>query len=232
MNMNLLQKIIFGIAFLFPVLFFGQNDEEIYPPKEFQYVHKAIPDVAYDIRYAGNHNFIGEPIEGYVNPVALLTSEAAAALKKVQEELKTRGYQLKVFDAYRPQQAVNHFIKWAKDTAATRMKTEFYPEVDKKNLFKLDYIASRSGHTRGSTVDLTVIETVSGKELDMGSPYDFFGEISHHGAPGITPEQERNRSLLKNAMEKHGFRPLATEWWHYTLKNEPYPDTYFDFPVK
>lgn len=232
MNMNKLHRIIFGITFLLPVLFFGQNIRETYPPKGFVYVHKVIPEVAYDIRYAGDHNFIGEPIEGYKNPVALLTSEAADALRKVQQELKNQGYQLKVFDAYRPQQAVNHFIAWAKDTAATQMKPEFYPEVDKKDLFKLDYIASRSGHTRGSTVDLTIIDSTSGKELDMGSSYDFFGEISHHGAPGITPKQERNRSLLKNTMQKHGFRPLATEWWHYTLENEPYPDTYFKFPVK
>ena len=206
--------------------------QDKYPPEGFVYIHEAIPSVKYEIRYSGEHNFIGSPINGYEKPVALMTREAAAALKKASEKLEAQGYVLKIFDAYRPKRAVNQFIAWARDPEDVKMKAEFYPEVDKKDLFKLGYIASKSGHTRGSTVDLTIIEKATGKEVDMGSPYDFFGDISHHGTTKITPQQTRNRELLMRAMQQAGFRSYSEEWWHYTLKNEPYPDTYFDFPVK
>lgn len=201
-------------------------------PEGFVYVKEKIPDVQLDIRYAGSNNFLGKPVEAYKNPVAILSKPATEALKKVQEELKQQGYKLKIFDAYRPQTAVNNFITWAKDPADTIAKNEFYPEVDKKDLFKLGYIASNSGHSRGSTVDLSIINAKTGEELDMGSSYDFFGEISHHSSTKITPQQKANRELLKNIMMKHNFQPYPEEWWHYTLRNEPNPDTYFDFPVE
>lgn len=206
--------------------------QESYPPEGFVYTHKAIPTARHEIRYAGNHNFIGKPVTGYEKPVALLTEEAAEALVKVQNELLGQGYSIKIFDAYRPQRAVNHFIKWARQPQATKMKQEFYPEVNKKDLFTLGYIASKSGHSRGSTIDLTIVNTATEKEVDMGGPFDFFGEVSHHGSSKITSEQKKNRNLLKQAMLKGGFRAYSEEWWHYTLNAEPYPDTYFDFPVK
>jgi D-alanyl-D-alanine dipeptidase len=202
------------------------------PAKGFVYVKDVIPDVKYEIRYAGSNNFLGRPVKGYYTAEAILTKEAATALKKVQDELKTKGYGLKIFDAYRPQHAVNDFIAWAKDLSDTINKRVFYPNVPKSELFKRGYIASRSGHSRGSTVDLTIVNLKTGKELDMGSPYDFFGEISHHDAKGITTMQKQNRELLRKVMEKHGFKSYSVEWWHYTLQVEPYPETYFDFPVK
>ena len=226
------QNLIFAITLLLPGITFPQNGHDKYPPKGFVYIHEMIPDVEYEIRYAGSNNFLGELVSGYENEVALLTTEAAEALKQVQQDLQKQGYCLKIFDAYRPQQAVDHFGSWAKDPDATSMKQEYYPNVKKEDLFEQDYIAARSGHTRGSTVDLTLIGYSTGEELDMGSPYDFFGKISHHGAAGVSPQQEANRMILKNAMEKNGFHPLATEWWHYTLRNEPYPETYFNFPVR
>lgn len=206
--------------------------QEVYPPEGFVYTHEAIPTAEHEIRYAGSHNFMGEPVTGYEKPVALLSTAAAAALKKAQMELLNTGYCIKIFDAYRPQRAVNHFIRWAKEPKATEMKQEFYPEVDKSQLFQRGYIASKSGHSRGSTVDLTLVDADTGEELDMGSPYDFFGPISHHGAKTITETQTHNREILKQAMNRAGFRAYSEEWWHYTLRNEPYPDTYFDFPVK
>lgn len=209
-----------------------KQPQEQYPPEGFVYVHEAIPDVVYAIRYAGNNNFIGNPVPGYERPVALLSSEAATALGHAQEALKSKGYRIQLFDAYRPQSAVNHFIEWARDEKDTLMKEDFYPEVDKKDLFKLGYIAERSGHSRGSTVDLSLVDIHTDEEVDMGSPYDFFGERSHHGSPAVTPEQTSNRNILRKAMEAAGFEALPEEWWHYRLKNEPYPDTYFDFPVR
>ena len=219
----------FGIWLVTLLISFTQDT---YPPEGFVYIHKAIPSAQLEIRYSGDHNFIGSPINGYERPVALMTREAATALKKAADKLETQGYILKIFDAYRPQRAVNQFITWAKDPADVKMKQEFYPEVDKKDLFRLGYIASKSGHSRGSTVDLTIIDKATGKEVDMGSPYDFFGKISHHGAKNITPQQTRNRELLMRALQQAGFRAYPEEWWHYTLKEEPYPDTYFDFPVR
>lgn len=201
-------------------------------PQGFVYVKNIIPEVKLDIRYADSNNFIGKPVKGYNQPVAILSQPAAEALKKVQEELSKKGYNLKIFDAYRPQTAVDNFIAWAKDPADTLNKKHFYPQVEKQDLFNLGYIASKSGHSRGSTVDLTIINAATGEELDMGSSYDFFGEISHHNCTKITSEQKANRELLKQVMIKHGFHPYPEEWWHYILKNEPYPDTFFDFPVE
>ncbi len=200
-------------------------------PENFVYLDQAIPDIVLDMRYAGSNNFIGKPIEGYLNPKAILTKPAAEALKKVQAELENQGYCLKVFDAYRPQRAVDHFKEWAKNQDDTLTKNRFYPEVKKKDLFNLGFLASRSGHSRGSTLDLTLVEVETGKEVDMGGTYDFFGMISHHNYPNITLRQKKHRELLKNTMMKYGFRPYAKEWWHYTYQQEPFPDTYFNFVI-
>lgn len=192
---------------------------------------EAVPDAILEIRYYSTYNFIGERIDGYRMPVALLTRQAAAALKQVSDDLLQRGFRLKIFDAYRPQMAVDHFMRWAKDIPDIRMKPIFYPDIDKQALISQGFIAARSGHSRGSTVDLTLLNAQSGKEVDMGGPFDFFGPISHPDCPDVTPQQHENRMTLQRAMVGHGFLPLSTEWWHFTLANEPYPDTYFTFPI-
>lgn len=198
----------------------------------FVSVSEAIPDVLLDIRYYSTYNFVGERIDGYEEPVALLTREAAVALKAVSDELRTRGLRLVIYDGYRPQRAVDHFVRWAEDVADTRMKPIFYPEVDKRELFSQGFIARHSGHSRGSTVDLTLLDEATGQLLDVGGAFDYFGERSHGDYAGVTPAQRANRQLLREAMLAHGFKPLSTEWWHFTLRNEPWPDTFFDFPVK
>lgn len=202
-------------------------------PSEFVLLADAIPDAILEIRYYGTYNFVGERIDGYEQPVALLTKEAAAALKEVSDELNAKGYRLKIYDAYRPQRAVDHFVRWARDPQDTRMKEYFYPMLPKNVLFKQGYISSHSGHTRGSTVDLTLFDMKTEKELDMGGTFDWFGEESHPSYTGeLTPEQLANRRLLRDAMVRHGFKPISTEWWHFTLRNEPYPFTYFNYPVR
>ena len=197
----------------------------------FVSVGQLIPDAILEIRYYTTFNFIGDRIDGYEQPVALLTREAASRLKEVSGDLAGKGYRLKIYDAYRPQKSVDHFMRWAKDPADTRMKAYFYPDLDKSVLIPGGYIAERSGHSRGSTVDLTLFNMRAEKDADMGSPFDFFGEISHPDCRQITPEQYRNRMLLRESMLRRGFRPVAEEWWHFTLENEPYPDTFFTFPV-
>ncbi|HSI68900.1 MAG TPA: M15 family metallopeptidase [Gillisia sp.] len=201
-------------------------------PNGFVYVRDVIPDVVVEMRYNTHNNFVGRPIEGYKGNYAVLAEPAAKALKKVQEELKQDGYCLKIFDAYRPQRAVNQFISWARQPGDTLTKQEFYPEVPKNELFERGYIASRSGHSRGSTVDLGVIDANTGEALEMGSPYDFFGSISHHDTSLISQEHRENRQYLKNIMRKHGFVAYPQEWWHYTFKPESFPQTYFDFLVE
>jgi D-alanyl-D-alanine dipeptidase len=196
------------------------------------YVTDVIPTAQLEIRYFSDDNFVGTVIDGYEAPKAILTIEAAQALKKAADTLEEQGYYIKIFDAYRPQRAVDHFVRWAKDLDDTKMKEKYYPDLDKSVLFELGYIAEKSGHSRGSTVDLTLIEISTGKEVDMGSGFDFFGEISNHGTDLITAEQEKNRNILRDAMVDAGFEVYPEEWWHYKLKDEPYPDTYFDFPVK
>ena len=197
----------------------------------FVLISQFVPDAILEIRYYSIYNFVGDRIDGYEQPVALLTREAATALKAVSDELRPKGYRLKIYDAYRPQKAVTHFLNWAKDTKDTRMKAYFYPELEKSMLFSRGYIARHSGHSRGSTVDLTLFDTKTGKEVDMGGPFDYFGKLSHTDYTGITKTQYRNRMLLRKVMLTHGFKPVRGEWWHFTLKNEPYPDTYFTFPV-
>ena len=198
---------------------------------DFVLLSEAVPDIILEIRYYSTFNFIGDRIDGYDEPVALVTRETAAALKKVSAELAGKGFRLKVFDAYRPQKAVDHFMRWALDAEDIRMKQYFYPELDKPALFARGYIAARSGHSRGSTVDVTLFDMKTEKDVDMGGTFDYFGELSHPDYRDITDEQFQNRMILRNAMLAHGFRPLAEEWWHFTLGNEPFPDTYFTFPV-
>ena len=199
---------------------------------DFVLLTDVVPDAILEIRYYSTYNFVGDRIDGYEQPTALLTKEAAAALKNASDELKAKGYRLKIYDAYRPQKAVTHFMNWAKDIDDTRMKEYFYPELDTSVLFDQGYIAEKSGHSRGSTVDLTLFDMKTEKEVDMGGTFDYFGELSHPDyKEGITEEQYSHRMILRDAMINNGFKPLVEEWWHFTLENEPYPDTYFQFPV-
>ena len=197
---------------------------------DFVEVADVVPGVILDIRYYSADNFIGERIDGYDEPVALLTKEAALALKNADEEIKKRGLCFKIYDAYRPQMAVDHFVRWAQDLGDVRMKESYYPDVSKQELFPLGFIAEHSGHSRGSTIDLTLHNIAGEKDLDMGGTFDFFGDISHSDYTNLSPEQLNNRRYLKEVMVRNGFTPLREEWWHYTLKDEPYPDIYFSFP--
>ncbi len=217
---------------------------------QFVTLTDIVPDAILEIRYYGTYNFVGERIDGYLAPTALLTREAADSLRAVSDDVKAQGYRLKIYDAYRPQKAVDHFVRWAADVTDTLMDDYFYPDLDKGVLFEQEYIYERSGHTRGSTVDLTLFDMTTEKELDMGGTFDWFGPESHPDFCGnpdtgeyngdnsksptgrsISEEQFANRMILRKAMLRHGFKPLDTEWWHFTLTNEPFPDTYFTFPV-
>ena len=220
---------------------------------QFVTLTDAVPDAILEIRYFGTYNFVGTRIDGYEEPTALLTRQAAEALRRVSDDVMSQGYRLKIYDAYRPQKGVDHFVRWAADLADTQMKPYFYPDLDKSVLFEQEYIMEKSGHTRGSTVDLTLFDMATEKELDMGGTFDWFGPESHPDFCGnpetgqytgdcskspaepkrsITEQQFKNRMILRKAMTDHGFKPLATEWWHFTLKDEPFPDTYFTFPVR
>ena len=201
-------------------------------PNGFVYAKDIINDLDVELRYYSTENFVGDTIEGYNSNQLILTKAAADKLKLVQDELQKQNLCLKVYDGYRPQRAVNHFMRWARDLNDTINKSEFYPEVNKRNLFKLGYIATKSGHSRGSTLDLTITDGETGEPLDMGSPYDFFGQKSWVNFDGITKEQKANRQLLQNVMLKHNFRNYPKEWWHFTLRWEPFPKTYFDFVVE
>ncbi|MAP95354.1 MAG: peptidase M15 [Ponticaulis sp.] len=201
-------------------------------PEGFVNAQTYIHGLQADMRYFGDDNFIGRPIDGYDAPICYLTIEAAEALSKVQAELSGFGLGLKVFDCYRPASAVADFAAWARDLDDEKMKAKYYPEVEKSRLFELGYIAERSGHSRGSTMDLTIIELSTGEELDMGSRYDLFDPLSWPSDPRPTAQQRGNRALIQSVMLSNGFRGIKEEWWHFTLNNEPYPDTYFDFPVK
>ena len=210
----------------------------------FVMITDVMPDAILEIRYYSTYNFVGTRIDGYLAPVALLTRRAADSLRAVSDEVKKMGYRLKIYDAYRPQMGVDHFLRWGADLSDTAMKRYFYPNVDKSRLFELEYIAEKSGHSRGSTVDLTLFDMNTEKELDMGGTFDWFGRESHPDCGGnpktmeyrtndtITAQQFANRMILRKAMINHGFKPYECEWWHFTLKNEPYPNTYFTFPVE
>lgn len=218
------------ILFLFIGCHFGISAQKMH--EDFVYLKDVDASIQTELRYFSHQNFIGKPIDGYQKDCIILTKLTAEALQKIQANLKKEGLSLKVFDAYRPQQAVNHFVKWAKILNDTLMKKEYYPNVLKSQLFQLGFIASKSGHTRGSTVDITLIKLNTKKELDMGSAYDFFGEESHPFYKKITKKQQENRLFLRKIMVENGFSPYDNEWWHFTLKNEPFPDTYFNFPIK
>ena len=200
-------------------------------PSGFVLLSDYVPHMIQEIRYFSTYNFIGERIDGYEEPCAILTAEAARALKSVSNELFVLGYRVKVFDAYRPARAVKQFVLWGIEDTDVRMKPYFYPYLNKQDLFAEGYIAKLSSHSRGSTVDLTLLDMKTGKEVDMGSPFDLFSEKSHPDYTDITDEQYDNRMLLQHVMVRNGFVPIDCEWWHFTLKDEPYPDTYFDFPV-
>jgi len=230
------------------------NNQQVSPTddsSDFVMLAEAVPDAILEIRYYSTYNFVGQRIDGYEEPTALLTRQAADSLKVVSDEVKQMGYRLKIYDAYRPQKAVDHFVRWAKDIPDTLMKHFFYPDLTKDVLFPQKYIMEKSGHTRGSTLDLTLFDMETEKELDMGGTFDWFGPESHPDFCGnpetgeftgdnskspvgrtITPQQFANRMILRRVMLKHGFVPMDTEWWHFTLKDEPYPDTFFTFPVK
>jgi D-alanyl-D-alanine dipeptidase len=200
-------------------------------PAAFVDAATVVPGLVADMRYAGSHNFVGRPIDGYQAPHCLLTQAAAAALAEVARDLNSRGLVIKVFDCYRPERAVMNFVRWARDLNDTAEKAEFYPDVDKRVLFRDGYIASRSGHSRGSTLDLTLTKA-DGSELDMGTHFDFFSPKSWTDDASMSTEQHANRMLLATAMRRRGFRGYDKEWWHFTLRGEPFPDTYFDFPVQ
>ncbi|MBC3757504.1 M15 family metallopeptidase [Hyunsoonleella sp. SJ7] len=219
-------------AFLYSLTFFLCSLIHAQLPDGFVYVNDEIPDVLVELKYYSANNFVGEPVDGYHNNCLILTKATVDALKKVQAELKQKNLCIKVFDGYRPQRAVNHFIRWAKDLKDTINKTRFYPDILKRNLFKAGYISSHSGHSKGSTVDITIANCETKAELDMGSIFDFFGERSWVSYENISEEQKKNRQLLQTVMLKYGFRNYPKEWWHFTLRFEPFPNTYFDFPVE
>ncbi|MCR8657646.1 M15 family metallopeptidase [Paenibacillus endoradicis] len=201
-------------------------------PKGFVYLDEVIPTAQFEMRYYSDYNFVGAQIDGYLAPLAIGTRVMADALLKVSNELEEMGYQLLIYDTYRPAKAVQQFLAWSKDTDDIDMKEDFYPNIDKATLFKSGYLSSKSGHSRGSTVDLTLIHKDTKQEVDMGSPYDLLDEISHFSTKLITDEQASNRQLLQDVMVKYGFKPYSKEWWHYVLKNEPYPSTYYDFDIQ
>ena len=207
------------------------KNEVTMDPSGFVLLADFVPTIIQEIRYYSTYNFIGDRIDGYEEPVALLTKEAARAVKSASNELFVQGYRMKVFDAYRPACAVKHFVLWGIEDQDIRMKPYFYPDLEKGELFVQGYIAKKSGHSRGSTIDLTLLDMKTGKEVDMGGPFDYFSELSHPDYRGITDEQYENRMMLQKVMVRNGFQPLDCEWWHFTLEDEPYPDTYFNFPV-
>jgi D-alanyl-D-alanine dipeptidase len=201
-------------------------------PPGFVDAAAVVDGLIIDMRYFGANNFVGERIDGYERPRCLLSVQAAYALAAVERDLAAHGLGLKVFDCYRPQRAVAQFVRWAQRIDDVKRKREFYPDVDKRDLFTGGYISDRSGHSRGSTVDLTLVRRADARELDMGSPFDFFSPKSWPSDRSVSDQAQQNRALLAAAMRRGGFRPYDKEWWHFTLNNEPFPDTYFDFPVR
>jgi D-alanyl-D-alanine dipeptidase len=201
-------------------------------PEGFVYIDELIEDCIADAKYWGTDNFAGRRIDGYESPLVVMTREAAACCVRAADILRGRGYWLKIYDAYRPQRAVDDFARWVADVNDIRRKPIHYPRVDKKDFFALGYVAERSGHTRGSAVDLTLVDAQTCQELDMGTVFDFMDPRSHIAAQGLTDQQEANRAILRDAMMASGFEAYAFEWWHFSLRQEPYPETYFDFSVR
>jgi D-alanyl-D-alanine dipeptidase len=238
------------------LLFSGDGFSESCRPADMVDIAEVVPSAILDIRYFGPHNFVGQRVDGYGAPKCLMTHKAALALAKVQSELQAFSLSLKIYDCYRPQRAVDHFVRWAKDVGDAKTKEEFYPTVDKRHLFRDGYIAKKSGHSRGSTIDLTIVPLPVPKQeaytpgqplfacylpadqrfkdnsIDMGTGFDCFHALSHTENPQVGEQQRIGRLLLKSLMDKYGFKNYDQEWWHYTLKNEPYPNTYFDFPIE
>ena len=200
-------------------------------PEGFVRLSDMAPRVLQDIRYATHYNFLGRPAAGYEAPVACMTRAAAEALEAVSREIIEQGYLLKVFDAYRPQRAVDDFNQWVLDSDE-RMRPWFYPDVDKADLYALDFLGRHSAHSRGSAVDLTLFDLREGRDADMGGPFDFFGPRSNYQWEGLTQAQAENRRFLRELMTAHGFRPLDAEWWHFQLIDEPFPETWFDFVIR
>lgn len=245
-----MKKITLILYLLFSTFLYTQQI-----PEGFVEIREVIPDIILDLRYLTIHNFLGVTVDGYKSEKCYITNAAADSLLKVQQELKRFGFSLKIYDAYRPQKAVDHFVEWAKDLADTITKKEFYPTIDKSRLFIDGYIAEKSGHSRGSTIDLTIVplplssqpefemnnqcecyrpidERFRDNSIDMATGFDCFNELSHTENPSLSYQQKANRLLLVSLMEKYGFKNLSEEWWHFTLKNEPFPDTYFDFDIE
>lgn len=202
------------------------------PHDGFVYLKDAFPNAKFDVRYSTSHNFTGKIVEGYLSDNISLSEKAAEALKKASDTLEKKGYGILIYDAYRPKRAVDSFIVWGNQPENNLTKAEFYPDFEKSQLFKLGYLAKRSAHSRGSTIDLTIFDLKTGEPLDMGSPYDFLGPVSNHGSKLISETQTQNRNILKDAMKAAGFKELRTEWWHYELINEPFPETFFDFVIE
>lgn len=225
-----MKKIILTLIVLINCLTFLAADTISTDKSNFAEISTVIDDAAYDIRYYSSNNFTGNKINGYKAPRAYLTKEALAALSKAAEDLRAQGYRLLIWDAYRPQKAVDNFVAWINNPNDPGDKT-FYPTLEKSNLLAGNYIMAKSGHSRGSTVDLTIIKK-NGGFVDMGGTFDLFSEISHPDYKKISKKQKKNRKILRDAMVKAGFNPLDSEWWHFTLKDEPYKDTYFDFDVE
>lgn len=228
-----LRNILTKILFFFALTSFAEQIVKRQIPEGFIYVRDIIPDIILEMRYCSNRNFTGNVVDGYVKPEAILTLQAAKSLKEVQDDLRKYNLSLKIFDAYRPQQAVDCFVRWVNSPEDQTTKAIYYPNEAKENLFKSGYISAKSPHSRGSTVDLTIVSIdkrgKKPKELDMGSPFDYFGKESWRNYPDLTHQQKVNRLLLKTIMEKHDFESYPYEWWHFTLKNEPFSNTYFNF---
>jgi D-alanyl-D-alanine dipeptidase len=199
---------------------------------DFVFVDEFVPGIRWDAKYATWDNFTGKPVDGYVANRIVATMALCAALESAQEKAATLGFGLLLWDGYRPQRAVDRFLRWSRQSDDGRTKLRYYPNIDRAEMFEKGYVAARSGHSRGSTVDLTFYDLATGELASMGGGHDLMDSISHHGARGITQAEERNRQYLCATMAACGFRAYDFEWWHYTLEDEPYPDTYFDFPVR
>ena len=221
---------------IFTILLFWSpvhaDDTQIAQKSDFVLINDKIPTLTFDIRYFGENNFLGVKVDGYEAPYCYLSAKASEALERAAKNATQMGYTLKIFDCYRPQGAVNHFVRWAKDESDTKMKEAYYPNIKKGELFDKGYIAKRSGHSRGSTIDLTIVTKQTGKELDMGTSYDFLDPLSHTETDKVSSEHKKNRLRLKEIMETSGFKNYWKEWWHFSLMDEPYPNTYFHFPIK
>ncbi|MBQ3834683.1 MAG: M15 family metallopeptidase [Elusimicrobia bacterium] len=225
-----MKKFVLSLVLCLSIVPFVFADKISTNKSGFAKVSDKIYDVVYDMRYYSDYNFTGHRITGYKAPVAYMTKEALAALVNAAADLRQQGYRILIWDTYRPQKAVDDFVKWINDPNDEGNKS-FYPDIKKSDLLAGNYVAAKSGHSRGSTIDLTIIKQ-DGSFVDMGGTFDFFGEESHPDYKKITKKQKKNRQILRDAMLKAGFKPIDSEWWHFTLKNEPYPDTYFNFDVK